>query len=84
MKQNCKIHGEMPCKCVEKPPEVASQPLNDLLCGDLVVVSHWSDFDWPHDAVELGILTEIKGGYYYINNAKRGYKHCRFVYREDA
>ena len=63
---------------------VASQPLNDLLCGDLVVVSHWSDYDWPHDAVELGILREVRDGYYYINDSKRGYKHCKFVHRKNT
>lgn len=50
--------------------------------GDLVVVSHWSDFDWPSDAVELGILSNVKDGYYYINNNMRGYKHCKVVHRK--
>jgi hypothetical protein len=53
-----------------------------LVLGDLVVVSHWSDFDWPRDAVELGRLTEIREGYYYVNGSRRGFKHCKLVHRQ--
>lgn len=50
--------------------------------GDLVVVSHWSDFDYPYDNVRLGILTRKVDGYYYVDDYYRGYKHCVFVHRK--
>lgn len=47
--------------------------------GKLVVVSQWVDFDFPMDAVCLGILERYDNGYYYIEGSKRGFKHCRPV-----
>ena len=63
-------------------PARESVGLSELLCGDLVVVSHWSDFDYPNDPVFLGILTKIENGYYYINDEIRGFVYCKFVYRK--
>jgi hypothetical protein len=48
------------------------------LIGKLVVVSHWPDFKLE-DATKLGVLREIKDGYFYINNDSRGYRYCRKV-----
>ncbi len=49
--------------------------------GELVVVSHWGDFDYPMDAVQLGRLREIKqdnrGTYYCVDDSNRGFRHCR-------
>lgn len=47
--------------------------------GSLVVVSHWLDFDYPYDAVKLGIFKEYKDGYWYIEFDSRGYRYCREV-----
>jgi len=51
--------------------------------GKLVVVSHWMDFDFPMDAVYLGILEKYEGGYYYIEGSKRGFKYCRPVSKRE-
>lgn len=53
------------------------------LIGKLVVVSHWSDFDYPADAVRLGRLRDIRDGYFYIDNLSRGYRYCRKVSRQN-
>jgi len=50
--------------------------------GSLVVVSHWSDFDFPMDAVFLGRFAEYKDGYFYIQEQQRGFKYCRKVSRQ--
>lgn len=51
MKQNCPVHGEMPCKCIVEPQQVAASELNALLScrirkvgetmesGDIVLIS---------------------------------------------
>ena len=47
--------------------------------GDLVVVSHWSDFDFPSDEVRLGRFERFADGYFYIEGIQRGYMNCRTV-----
>ena len=50
-----------------------------LKYGDLVVVSHWRDFDFPNDAVQLGRFSHCEDGYFYVQHSRRGYKYCRRV-----
>lgn len=49
--------------------------------GELVVVAHWGDFDYPMDAVRLGRLRETQEQdgktYYYVDDLCRGFRHCR-------
>lgn len=64
--------------CQQRDQEVQNVVLP--LYNDLVVVSHWSDFDL-NDAVFLGKFKECRGGYFYIQNSGRGFKYCRKVSR---
>lgn len=48
------------------------------LIGRLVVVSHWRDAKLE-DATKLGILQDIRDGYFYIQDDSRAYRHCRKV-----
>ena len=52
----------------------------DRYIGKLVIVSHWSDFKLE-DATKLGVLSEVRGEYFYIAGDARGYRHCRPVSR---
>lgn len=49
--------------------------------GKLVVVAHWSDFKLE-DATKLGILKDIRDGYFYVDGDSRGYRFCRLVSRQ--
>ena len=51
--------------------------------GQLVVVSRWRDFDFPMDAVFLGKFDRYDDGYWYVQEMKRGFKHCRKVSRQE-
>ena len=51
--------------------------------GDLVVVSHWRDFD-TRDAVAVGRFDYWKDGYFYIQESMRGYKFCRRVVKRNV
>lgn len=46
--------------------------------GKLVCVAHWSDFDMM-DATQLGVLREVRDGYFYIDDNMRGFRYCREV-----
>jgi len=60
----------------------ASQPVP--ACGDLVVVSQFSDFDWPMDAVVMGIFRKYECDQYYIDGTERGYRHCVLVHKKES
>lgn len=59
-------------------PEPESE---EPVVGELVVVAHWGDFDYPMDAVRLGRLRETQEQdgktYYYVDDLRRGFRHCR-------
>lgn len=59
-------------------PEPESE---EPVVGELVVVAHWGDFDYPMDAVRLGRLRETQEQdgktYYYVDDLRRGFQHCR-------
>ena len=54
-----------------------------LLFGELVVVSQWPDFDLQ-DAVVLGLFSQYKDGFFYVQMNHRGFKYCRKVVIDDV
>jgi len=49
----------------------------NLKLGELIVVSHYSDFDFPQDVIQLGKFEKIINGYIYIQGNNRGFKYFK-------